>query len=77
MPRPARPHPCAKTGASCTLVLAKQVGYGNVMTMIRTFKRYENTTPGKYRENFEDGGTTENVGTPTHSRDQGTRQTVR
>ena len=55
MPRPARPHPCAKTGASCTLVLAKQVGYGNVMTMIRAFKRYENTTPGKYRENFEDG----------------------
>lgn len=32
--------------------ISEQVGYGNVMTMIRAFKRYENTIPSKYREDF-------------------------
>lgn len=41
------------TSTSMTLTeISEQVGYGNVMTMIRAFKRYENTTPGKYREDY-------------------------
>lgn len=30
--------------------IAQEVGYGSVMTMIRAFRRYEQTTPGRYRE---------------------------
>lgn len=29
--------------------ISQRVGYANAMTMIRAFKRYENTTPGKFR----------------------------
>ena len=30
--------------------IAAKIGYGNVQTMIRIFKKLENETPGKYRE---------------------------
>lgn len=30
--------------------VSENVGYSSAMTMIRAFKRYEGTTPGRYRE---------------------------
>ena len=30
--------------------IADKIGYSNVQTMIRVFKKFENETPGRYRE---------------------------
>jgi len=34
--------------------LAEQVGYNNTKTLIRAFKRFENITPGQYKELYRD-----------------------